>query len=219
MPTAWRAEYTYGEPTRTFGLNSEMDALPDIGHACGHNLIAIAGLGAFLALRDVMQKHKINGKIVLIGTPAEEGDAGKVKLLEAGACESPHCIARLVLTGPDDGIQACMMLHPGRGEPGTGAVIRSLAYQPLRIVYTGKPAHAGVAPWEGINALDAATIAYTSISTLRQQVKPDCRYVPEQQTTANLQHPGSDYTGRRTRSQHYPALDRDELPHSRADGD
>lgn len=89
LPTAFRVSYTRGPPGgRVFGLNSEYDALPDMGHACGHNLIAITGVGAFLALRDAMDKHGIDGTVVLLGTPAEEGEGGKVKLIDAGACES-----------------------------------------------------------------------------------------------------------------------------------
>lgn len=113
-------------------------------------------------MKDAMEAHDINGTVVLLGTPAEEGAGGKVDLLNAGAYE---------------GIGACMMLHPGQGKgdaPG-GAIIRSLAYQHIQAEYKGKPAHAGLSPWEGINALDAATTAYVGISAMRQQLKPDIR--------------------------------------------
>ena len=86
-PTAFKVSYTRGNGGRVFGLNSEYDALPEIGHACGHNLIAICGIGAFLAMRAAMDKHQIDGTVTLIGTPAEEGGAGKVRLYEIGACE------------------------------------------------------------------------------------------------------------------------------------
>jgi metal-dependent amidase/aminoacylase/carboxypeptidase family protein len=86
-PTAFKVSYTRGSGGRVFGLNSEYDALPGLGHACGHNLIAICGVGAFLALRAAMDAHDIEGTIVLIGTPAEEGGSGKVHLYEIGACE------------------------------------------------------------------------------------------------------------------------------------
>ncbi|WOO78152.1 Peptidase M20 domain-containing protein 2 [Vanrija pseudolonga] len=161
-PTAFRAAYTHGKGGRVFGLNSEYDALPGIGHACGHNLIAICGVGALLGIREAMKVHNIEGTVVLIGTPAEEGAAGKVKLLEAGAYND---------------LGACMMLHPGRG-PGDasgGAVVRSLAIQHIKVEYFGKPAHAGLAPWEGVNALDAAVMAYSSIGVMRQQIKPESR--------------------------------------------
>ncbi|BEI79732.1 hypothetical protein CcaverHIS002_0102610 [Cutaneotrichosporon cavernicola] len=161
VPTAFKVSYTRGVGGRTFGLNSEYDALPDIGHACGHNLIAICGVGSLLAMQKAMDEHDIDGTVVLIGTPAEEGAGGKVDLLNAGAY---------------DGIGACMMLHPGQGgEESGGAIIRSLAYQGITAEYKGKPAHAGLSPWEGVNALDAACTAYVGISAMRQQFKPDVR--------------------------------------------
>lgn len=94
-PTAFKATYSNGEG-RTFALCSEYDALPQIGHGCGHNLIAVCGLGAFLAIKEAMEKGHVKGTLVLMGTPAEEGDVGKVRLMEAGACESPY-------TGSADG--------------------------------------------------------------------------------------------------------------------
>ncbi len=161
-PTAFKVSYSRGSG-RTFGLNSEYDALPHIGHACGHNLIAVTGLGAFLAIRAAMDAHDIQGTVTLIGTPAEEGGAGKCRLYEIGAY---------------DGIGACMMLHPGRGLDNvktSGTVLRSYALQGIDVEYKGKPAHAGLSPWEGVNALDAATTAYAAISSLRQQLTPDTR--------------------------------------------
>lgn len=69
LDTAWRAEFTIGTGGRTLGVNSEMDALPGIGHACGHNLIAIAGVGVALAVKTALEKHSVSGKVVLLGTP------------------------------------------------------------------------------------------------------------------------------------------------------
>lgn len=83
--TAWKATFSNG-PGPVFGLNSEYDALPKIGHACGHNLICILGIGALFAMREAMIKHDIKGTVVLLGTPAEEGKDGKGNLLERGAC-------------------------------------------------------------------------------------------------------------------------------------
>ncbi|KAG6860241.1 hypothetical protein C0995_013787 [Termitomyces sp. Mi166 len=85
LETAWRALFTNGEGGRTIGVNSEMDALPGIGHACGHNLIAISGVGVAIAIQRALQKFNIPGKVELLGTPAEEGGDGKVILLEKGA--------------------------------------------------------------------------------------------------------------------------------------
>ncbi|WWC88897.1 uncharacterized protein L201_003812 [Kwoniella dendrophila CBS 6074] len=160
LSTAFRVEYQHGEGGRTFGFNSEYDALPDIGHACGHNLIAVAGLAAFLGLKEAMIKHNIPGKVVLIGTPAEESGGGKIDLINLGAYKD---------------LDACMMVHPFKGPSKTGHVGPSLALQSIKVEYYGKSAHAGVAPWEGINALDAATLAYTSVGVMRQQFKPEVR--------------------------------------------
>ncbi|OCF38398.1 hypothetical protein I317_07828, partial [Kwoniella heveanensis CBS 569] len=160
MPTAFRASYTHGSGGRIFGLNSEYDALPAIGHACGHNLIAVSGIAALVAMRRAMQEHNLPGTVVLLGTPAEEGGGGKIKLLKAGAYED---------------LGACMMLHPGPGLPGQGGIGPSLARLRVVIDFHGKPAHAAAAPWEGLNALDAAVNAYVGISTLRQQLKPTTR--------------------------------------------
>ncbi len=71
LSTAWRAEFTYGKGGRVLGVNSEMDALPGIGHACGHNLIAMAGVGVALAAKAAMEKHGISGKVILLGTPGK----------------------------------------------------------------------------------------------------------------------------------------------------
>lgn len=102
LDTAWRAEFTIGTGGRTLGVNSEMDALPGIGHACGHNLIAIAGVGVALAVKTALERHSVPGKVVLLGTPgashflcvfvvlgssihlAEEGGGGKIILIERG---------------------------------------------------------------------------------------------------------------------------------------
>lgn len=84
LDTAWRAEFTRGTGGRVLGVNSEMDALPGVGHACGHNLIAIAGVGIALAVKTALETHDVPGKVVLLGTPAEEGGGGKVILIDRG---------------------------------------------------------------------------------------------------------------------------------------
>ncbi|KAH9004502.1 hypothetical protein EDB86DRAFT_1949946 [Lactarius hatsudake] len=130
MATAWRAEFKRGVRGRTVGVNAEMDALPGIGHACGHNLIAMAGVGVALALRAALEKHDVPGTVVLLGTPAEESGAGKQILMDRGAYND---------------MDVCII------------------------------AHAGYAPWDGVNALDAAFVAYAGISALRQQIRPEQR--------------------------------------------
>ncbi|KZT07145.1 amidohydrolase [Laetiporus sulphureus 93-53] len=168
LKTAWRAVYTYkstfanalNEKTRVIGVNSEMDALPGIGRACGHNLIAIGGVGVALAIKATLEKHNVSGKIILLGTPAEEGGGGKISLLKRGAYKE---------------MDACIMCHPS-GTPVDHAYLGpSLACQPIDVEFFGHGAHAAWAPWEAQNALDAAFIAYSNISVLRQQIKPTHR--------------------------------------------
>lgn len=130
----------------------EYDALPGIGHACGHNIIAAAGLGAGLAaaaLADVCE-----GRVSILGTPAEEGGGGKVFMIREGAF---------------DGVDAALMVHPA------GAELRSmstLAIQQCIVTYTGAAAHAAAAPERGRNALDAAVLGYVNIAALRQHIAP-----------------------------------------------
>ncbi|KAG4412508.1 hypothetical protein IFR04_014364 [Cadophora malorum] len=145
---------------------AEYDALPNIGHACGHNLIATSSIAAFLGLSKAVLGLDIVGRVRILGTPAEEGGGGKVKLLEAGAFK--------------DTISAAIMAHPMAshsykdGHSGL-AGFKLIASHKLRIEFRGKPAHAGAEPYNGLNALDAAVSAYTNISMLRQQIRPDER--------------------------------------------
>ncbi|KIM92344.1 hypothetical protein PILCRDRAFT_810393 [Piloderma croceum F 1598] len=160
MPTAWQAIYKRGTGGRTVGINSEMDALPGIGHACGHNLIAISGVGVACAIKAVMERFDISGTILVLGTPAEEGGYGKATLLEKGAYKQ---------------MDACLMCHPAPGPRSSVSLSGSLALVQYRVEYFGHSAHAALSPWEGKNALDAAVLAYNNISVLRQQVRPTHR--------------------------------------------
>ncbi|EGO26697.1 hypothetical protein SERLADRAFT_436509 [Serpula lacrymans var. lacrymans S7.9] len=160
LPTAWVATYTHGQGGHVLGINSEMDALPGIGHACGHNLIGIAGVAVACGARAAMEKHNIDGKIILLGTPAEEGGAGKVLLLEKGAY---------------DEMDICLMCHPAPGPRHSISLSSCLALFRIEVEYLGHTAHAALSPWEGKNALDAAVLAYNNISLLRQQIKPTHR--------------------------------------------
>lgn len=129
-----------------------------------------------MGMREAMKQHDICGNVVLLGTPAEEGGAGKVQLLEKSGCELPtNC--RLIVVAKcslrsDAGIDACMMIHPA-GPIGNhrGFIRPTLAVRTIFVEFKGMPAHAMVAPWQGKNALDAANIAYMSISSMRQQLK------------------------------------------------
>lgn len=160
LHTAWRAEFSYGTGGRVIGVNSEMDALKGLGHACGHNLIAASGVGIAVAIKSAMQAHQVCGKVVLLGTPAEEAGGGKVILLDRGGYKD---------------MDACIMCHPAPGIPHSACVGTSIAMQDIEVEYFGQSAHAAAAPWEGTNALDAAFLAYSGISLLRQQMKPDHR--------------------------------------------
>ncbi|WWC71528.1 uncharacterized protein I206_105486 [Kwoniella pini CBS 10737] len=167
LPTAFVATYTHGEGGRVFGLNSEFDALPDVGHACGHNLIAVVGVAAAAGLKAALKACNISGTVKLIGTPAEEGGGGKVILLNEGVY---------------DDLDACGMAHPGGGygpSPFTGSCPidgpATLARSGFEIEFHGRGAHAGAAPWMGINALDAAVQGYSAVSMLRQQLEPTMR--------------------------------------------
>ncbi len=150
LDTAFRAEF--GSGPLVIGICAEYDALPDIGHACGHNIIAAAAVGTALALADVAEDLGLT--VVLLGTPAEEAGGGKVLMLEAGVF---------------DDIAATVMLHPG---PIDIAAARSLALSEATIRYTGRESHAAVAPYLGINAADAVTVAQVAVGLLRQQLAP-----------------------------------------------
>ncbi|KUI45209.1 peptidase M20 [Mycobacterium sp. IS-1590] len=150
LETAFRAEY--GSGPLVVGVCAEYDALPGIGHACGHNIIAASAVGTALALADVADRLGLT--VVLLGTPAEEAGGGKVLLLNAGTF---------------DDIAASVMLHPG---PLDIAAARSLALSQVAVRYEGREAHAAVAPYLGINAVDAITVAQVAIGLLRQQMAP-----------------------------------------------
>ncbi|KAJ7285069.1 hypothetical protein C8J57DRAFT_708854 [Mycena rebaudengoi] len=160
LSTAFRAEFTRGKGGRVIGVNSEYDALKGLGHACGHNLIAVSGCGVALAIKAALEGLDVSGSVVLLGTPAEEGGGGKIMLLERGAYK---------------GMDFCVMSHPTSGPPNTANIASTTAAQQINVEFIGRSAHAGEAPWEGTNALDAAFMAYSGISVLRQQMRPDHR--------------------------------------------
>src|SRR3954470_1612288 len=150
LDTAFRADF--GSGPLVIGICAEYDALPGIGHACGHNIIAAAAVGTALALAEVADKLGLT--VALIGTPAEEAGGGKALLLNAGTF---------------DDIAAAVMLHPG---PLDIARARSLALSQVAVGYSGREAHAAVAPYLGINAVDAITVSQVAIGLLRQQLAP-----------------------------------------------
>lgn len=150
------AEFCTRPSGRTIAILAEYDALPDIGHACGHNIIAASGVGAFLGLHRLAQHHPdaFAGRVVLLGTPGEEGHTGKEYMARAGAF---------------DDLDAAIMLHP-YGYDAADQVW--LGRRTLTITYTGRAAHASAEPFMGRNALDAATLFYTGVGLLRQQMLP-----------------------------------------------
>ncbi len=133
----------------------EYDALPDIGHACGHNIIAAAGLGAGIAAAHLADE--LGGRVRILGTPAEEGGGGKVFMIREGAF---------------DGVDAAMMVHPADHDLPT---LTTLAIQGLDVTYRGESSHAASAPHLGRNALDAAVLGYMNVAALRQHIDIDER--------------------------------------------
>ncbi|WP_030678732.1 amidohydrolase [Streptomyces rimosus] len=152
LPTAFTATAGPSDADLTVGLCLEYDALPDLGHACGHHLIAAAGAGAAIALSAVADDLGL--RVKALGTPAEESGGGKVHLLRAGAF---------------DDVSFAMMVHPGPADDFGGT---SRAAREVHAEYRGRAAHAAVAPYDGLNAADACVVAQTALALLRQQL-PD----------------------------------------------
>jgi len=148
-------EGTAGTTGPVLAVLCEYDALPGIGHACGHNIIAAAGAGAGLAAAVVAEE--LGGRVRILGTPAEEGGGGKVWMIKEGAFE---------------GVDAAVMVHPADADL---AMMSSLAVQQVQVSYTGLASHAAAAPEEGLNALDAAVLGYVNVAALRQHIGSDER--------------------------------------------
>ena len=139
----------------TIAICSEYDALPGIGHGCGHNLIATSGVGAYLGV--VAVSRDLKGAVRLIGTPAEEGGAGKVKLHDAGVFKD---------------VDAAMMFHPADADVLDPLMV---ALRVLDIEFRGKAAHAAASPYDGVNALDALMLGWGAMNALRQLIRSDTR--------------------------------------------
>jgi amidohydrolase len=155
VDTAFRATIETGAGP-TIAILCEYDALPSIGHACGHNIIATSGAGAGAALAAIRDKLPA-GRIQVIGTPAEEGGGGKVKLIQGGVFE--HVDVAMMIHGFDRWILHQDLL----------GIVR------VGFEFAGKAAHASADPWEGVNALDAVIQTFNNVSMLRQQVRPEAR--------------------------------------------
>jgi amidohydrolase len=157
LPTAFRATIDGTGPGPTIAIMAEYDALPGIGHACGHNVIATAGIGAGAALAVALGRLPFAGRIQFIGTPAEEGGAGKVKLMDAGVFEN---------------VDAAMMIH---GRCGTLVWRPSLGIIKVKAEFFGSAAHASSWPWRGVNALNAVIQLFVALDMMRQQIRPEAR--------------------------------------------
>ncbi|MBN1161604.1 MAG: M20 family metallopeptidase [Dehalococcoidales bacterium] len=152
MPTAFHGIYGKGKPV--IGFLAEYDALPKIGHACGHNLIATSTVAAAIAAKTAADKF--GGSIVVYGTPAEEADAGKAIMAKKGAFRE---------------LDAAMITHPG----GNQVLFHALACQTLEVEFFGKAAHAAADPAAGVNALEAMILSFNAINALRQHIRDTAR--------------------------------------------
>lgn len=155
IKTAFRATYDSNKEGPTIGYLCEYDALPEIGHGCGHNMIGSMSAGAGIILSKVL--NEIGGKIIVYGTPAEETNGAKVIFAEQGVF---------------DELDVAMMVHPSDKTIESGT---SMALYPLQFTYTGKTAHAASCPQDGINALNSVIQLFNGIDALRQHVTPDVR--------------------------------------------
>ena len=158
-----------GGPGPRIGILAEYDALPGLGHGCGHNTMAASGVGAAIALAAIADD--LPGEIVFFGTPAEERGSGKQFMIEDGLF---------------DGIDAALMFHPcDRNHVES----HPLASEDVEVVFHGLQAHAAADPWKGLNALDAMILLFSSVGLWRQQLRPDARVhgiIQEGGTAANI---------------------------------
>lgn len=155
IPTAFKATYESKKSGPTIVFMAEYDALPDIGHGCGHNMIATCSVGTGIVLSKLIDE--IGGKIVVLGTPAEENDGAKVDMVKAGVFET---------------VDVALIAHPASH---TAVGINCLAMEAIEFEFIGKAAHAAASPEKGINALDAVISTFNTINALREHVLPTTR--------------------------------------------
>ncbi len=155
IPTAFRAEYDSKKPGPTIAYLAEYDALPEIGHGCGHNILGAISTGAGILLSKLVAE--IGGRVLVLGTPAEETSGAKVPMAEKGAF---------------DGVDAALISHPYEADIESGS---SLALEAIQFTFLGRPSHAAAAPEQGINALDACLATFHSINALRQHALSTAR--------------------------------------------
>lgn len=155
IKTAFRAEFKGSKKGPTISYLAEYDALPKIGHGCGHNILGTTSTGAGIVLSKILSE--IGGKVVVFGTPAEETCGGKVDMVSRGAF---------------DDISVAMIAHPADKHYKSGS---SLAIEALQFTFKGKTAHAAACPEKGVNALDAVINTFNNINALREHIKSDAR--------------------------------------------
>jgi len=153
LATAFRA--TYGQGSPRIALLAEYDALPKMGHGCGHNIIAASALGAAVASKSIIDQ--LGGSVVVLGTPGEEVFGGKIDMVKAGVFKE---------------IDVAMIVHP---DVRNMVTIQALSCSSLEVEFFGRPAHAAAQPYKGINALEAMILAFTSINSLRQHIRSEAR--------------------------------------------
>ncbi|KAG7104090.1 Peptidase M20 domain-containing protein 2 like [Verticillium longisporum] len=157
IDTAFMAVFEGSGEGPVVSFNAEYDALPGLGHACGHNLIATVSVGGALATAEIMRAESLTGRVILFGTPAEESLGGKVKMLEAGLFD-------------DAQIDISLISHPTAGNDSPYMI--TTATDRFDVEYHGREAHAAASPWEGVNAQDALLVANTALGFMRQQMRP-----------------------------------------------
>ena len=153
LPTAFRATYGQGNPR--IAILAEYDALPKVGHGCGHNIIAASAVGAGIASKPVIDSF--GGSVVVLGTPGEEVFGGKIDIVKADVFQ---------------GIDVAMIVHPNTRNM---VMTQALTCISLDVEFFGKPAHAAAQPHKGVNALEALILAFNSINSLRQHMKGEAR--------------------------------------------
>jgi amidohydrolase len=153
LATAFRA--TYGQGSPRVALLAEYDALPKIGHGCGHNIIAASAVGAAVGSKFIIDQ--LGGSVVVLGTPGEEVFGGKIDMVKAGAFWE---------------IDVAMIVHP---DVRNMVTIQALSCISLEVEFFGQPAHAAAQPYKGINALEAMILAFISINSLRQHIRSEAR--------------------------------------------
>lgn len=171
LETAFVAEYKSGKPGMTFAFLCEYDALPEIGHACGHNLIGTSGAGAGIVLKEIMEKYGLGGTLKVLGTPAEENGSGKITMLDEGTFK---------------GIDMALIMHPS-----DMSMADDISFAAVNKIYTfkGKPAHTAACPWVGASALNGVMQMFHAVDAQRLHMKDFTRVhgiVTEGGTAVNI---------------------------------